>query len=108
MLTSKNTIILVLAIGLSACSGGGEMDVDGVDRSTANNVAEPDTSVGSDGALIGPDDSLSSETPLVTVATGPASITDVLLVTGQSNALGSETTFDPVLDQPVDLSLIHI
>ena len=31
-----------------------------------------------------------------------SSITDVVLITGQSNTLGSETTFDPVLDQPVD------
>jgi len=35
-------------------------------------------------------------------AEGAASITDLVLITGQSNTLGSETTFDPVLDQPVD------
>ncbi len=36
------------------------------------------------------------------VVSGTASITDVVLVTGQSNALGSQTSYDPVLDQPVD------
>ena len=41
--------------------------------------------------------SMPVETP-----TGIAAITDVVLITGQSNALGSETAFDPVLDQPVD------
>ena len=35
-------------------------------------------------------------------ATGAATITDLVLITGQSNALGSLTAFDRVLDQPVD------
>ncbi len=35
-------------------------------------------------------------------AVGAATITDLVLITGQSNALGSQTTFDPVLDQPVE------
>ena len=35
-------------------------------------------------------------------ATGAATITDLVLITGQSNALGSLTAFDPVLDQPVE------
>lgn len=34
--------------------------------------------------------------------TGPGSITDLVLVTGQSNALGAQTTFDEELDSPVD------
>lgn len=38
----------------------------------------------------------------VVAASGPASITDLVLITGQSNALGSETTYDATLDQPVD------
>ncbi len=37
-----------------------------------------------------------------TGATGPASITDLVLVTGQSNALGSQTGFDEELDQPAE------
>lgn len=40
-------------------------------------------------------------TPVI-VATGPESITDLVLVTGQSNALGTQTSFDSALDQPVD------
>jgi len=96
VLTSKNTIILLSALTLFGCGGGAKPDVDGVDRSTANNVE----SVASEGATVGPDSQVNG-TP-VAPATGPASITDVLLVTGQSNALGSETAFDPVLDQPVD------
>ena len=43
-----------------------------------------------------------AETPVVEPSSGAASITDVVLITGQSNALGTETTFDPALDQPVD------
>jgi len=35
-------------------------------------------------------------------ATGAATITDVVLITGQSNALGTETSFDLLLDQPID------
>ena len=34
--------------------------------------------------------------------TGPGSITDLVLVTGQSNALGAETSYDKNLDSPVD------
>jgi len=102
VLTSKNIIIVLLAFGLTACGGGGDTDVDNVDRSTANNVVEP-VSDDQGGALIGPQ-SESNETTVspVSAAIGPASITDVILVTGQSNALGSETIFDPALDQPVD------
>lgn len=33
---------------------------------------------------------------------GPASITDLILVTGQSNALGFNTAYDPALDSPSD------
>jgi len=33
---------------------------------------------------------------------GPEAITDLVLITGQSNALGTETEFDPLLDNPVD------
>ena len=36
------------------------------------------------------------------VAVGPRAITDLVLITGQSNALGSQTAFDPELDSPVD------
>lgn len=35
-------------------------------------------------------------------ASGPAAITDLVLVTGQSNALGSQTRYDAALDQPVE------
>ena len=35
-------------------------------------------------------------------ASGPAAITDLVLITGQSNALGSQTTYDETLDQPVE------
>lgn len=37
-----------------------------------------------------------------TTLEGPASITDLILITGQSNALGAETSFDPVLDASVE------
>lgn len=32
----------------------------------------------------------------------PSGITDLVLVTGQSNALGAQTAYDPTLDSPVD------
>ena len=42
----------------------------------------------------------STQTP--PAQSGPGSITDLVLVTGQSNALGSQTAFDPQLDSPTD------
>ncbi len=43
-----------------------------------------------------------SDQTIAAALTGPASITDLVLVTGQSNALGSLTAFDENLDSPVD------
>ncbi len=41
-------------------------------------------------------------TPAIFGAYTPADITDVVLVTGQSNALGADTSYDAALDTPVD------
>lgn len=56
-----------------------------------------DTSTPADNNTGGTDDA--AET---TVDDSPAGITDLVLITGQSNALGTETAFDPVLDAPVE------
>ena len=80
---------LLLSLTLPGC-GGEKLETAVNDRSTAGTV----------------EDAFSGSAPVAPqaadLATGPASITDVIVITGQSNALGSETTFDPVLDQPVD------
>ncbi len=78
------------------------------DRSTANEgvgSAPYDSQLESE--LLGPDPGTvlvqgGPATEQAEPAIGAATITDLVLITGQSNALGSETTFDPVLDQPVD------
>jgi len=43
-----------------------------------------------------------SQQPTTPVNDSPAGITDLILVTGQSNALGENTDFDPALDSPID------
>ena len=94
MFVFKTLSILLLSLTLLACEGESALPVnldersasaDRVDQSGATDVAEP------------PENILPAE-----VAAGAAAITDVVLITGQSNALGSETDFDPELDQPVD------
>ncbi|OED36787.1 hypothetical protein AB833_25580 [Chromatiales bacterium (ex Bugula neritina AB1)] len=64
---------------LAACQGGG----DGTDNSGMN--SSPDTTTNSSG------------NPATM-----ADITDVVLVTGQSNALGADTGYDAAIDTPVD------
>ncbi len=83
---------LLLSLTLVGC-GGENLETAVNDRSTAGTV-EDAFSVSAGSTPVAPQS--------VGLATGPASITDVIVITGQSNALGSETTFDPVLDQPVD------
>jgi len=100
----KSLTITLLASALFACGGGGssEEPVVNVESRSASNErfsAEPDIALDLD------NDSQPVELPVeqpVEPATGAATITDLVLITGQSNALGSETAFDPVLDQPVD------
>ena len=41
-------------------------------------------------------------TEVLSAPSGPDAITDLVLITGQSNALGALTTFDPQLDSPAD------
>ncbi len=88
----KSILIFGIVVGLGACeSGSSPVDetapVDDREINSSQTTTTPDTSQGS--------------APPV-VATGPASITDLVLITGQSNALGSQTAYDEVLDQPVD------
>lgn len=125
-------VYLSLALSLTACFGGNSeirtiVPEDSDDRSVSS-VPEPDsTPVDEPVPASGPvtvDDSATIDEPATAsdpatidepvvasvptafdepvVARGPQSITDLVLITGQSNALGSLTAFDPVLDSPVD------
>jgi len=68
------TLSLSLVLLLTACVSGGEDEIDKLED---------------------------TESPRI-FTSGPESITDLVLITGQSNALGTETGFDPVLDSPVE------
>lgn len=68
--------VLTMALALGACSSEeADSGSDKVEAPGANNTGSFDS--------------------------GPESITDLVLITGQSNALGTETEFDPELDSPV-------
>jgi len=93
----KPIIILLLASSLFACGGSGDstdpvLEIDSRSTSGDRLSAEPDVTGGAS----------ENYTDSIEPAVGAATITDVVLITGQSNTLGSLTTFDPVLDQPVD------
>lgn len=77
------------------------------DSSSANTVdasadddATETTRVQNDAAENVPAVTISTEPPPQSSAYTPADITDLILVTGQSNALGAETSYDPRLDAP--------
>ena len=89
---AKSILPAAVALVLSACQGDSTPTVEFIPEVREITATQtPDTSEGS---------APPSAPPVV--ATGPASITDLVLITGQSNALGSQTTYDPVLDQPVE------
>lgn len=101
----KTISILFLAFALIGCGGKEEKLVGGTeDRSTANDRGNDRTELNSvsDSTPDTTERELTTDDAPGIPAVGAATITDVVLITGQSNALGSETTFDPVLDQPVD------
>jgi hypothetical protein len=83
-----------------------QSDDDGNSGDTANAGAEADDATESapaqsDSATTEPAITITTE-PLPQNSSGytPADITDLILVTGQSNALGAETSFDSQLDSP--------
>ncbi len=85
----KSTLFAGIAVFLTACESDTAVDVD-LSTQDSREITVSQT----------PDTSQGSAPPIV--ATGPASITDLVLITGQSNALGSQTTYDAELDQPVE------
>ena len=91
--------IVLLASTLSACGGGDTVD-GGVE-----NEDQSQTPAGDTGPQAGAGESQEpTPTPTAPANTTPfaGDITDVILVTGQSNALGADTEFDAELDQPAD------
>lgn len=99
--------VLTLAV-LTACASGdgdsertvivvGGGDPDDVDSSPAQGGEGTGGTVIVVGGGSGPDDT--EQKPVVD---RPSGITDLILITGQSNALGAETDFDPQLDASVD------
>ena len=101
--------ILLFAFALQAC--GGVAETSGVpaaginqdDRLTAGDADEQSVRAEPLGAAEFEQPDLSpANPPPIEFADGVETITDVVLITGQSNALGSQTVFDLVLDAPVD------
>jgi len=93
--------IFISAWFLVACNGkSAGVPLPGEDRSAASEgtVVEGESMEGDPAEV----DEQPTEIVVPVALTGPASITDLVLITGQSNTLGSLTTYDPVLDQPVD------
>ncbi len=87
-----------ITFALTACSGSGDDATSGkFDDSDGRSISTTasNTSIDTSGASSG------NGTPAA-VGSGPESITDLVLITGQSNALGTETSFDAALDYPVD------
>ena len=100
LLKLKPLTILLLGVALSACGGDSVDPVLSIDgRSTAGDRFSAEQEPAGDSTPVE-----IADVPVEPVepAVGAATITDVVLITGQSNTLGSETTFDPVLDAPVD------
>ena len=82
-------------LSLASCSSGDDDLEFGLDdRSTSAQVVAPEPVDEPVGEFVTPN--------ALVPATGAATITDLVLITGQSNTLGSLTAFDPALDQPVD------
>lgn len=119
MFSFKRLIILLSGLTLAACEGGevvlpgAQVDdrpasVERVDQSSEVAESEQTDAVNNNGSnSLESGETNSADTDVVVQtdmvpASGAATITDVVLVTGQSNALGSETTYDPQLDRPVD------
>lgn len=82
-------VSLSLLLSLTACGSGDGADATGkIDESDDRSIS----SVPASGSTV----------EEAVVDQGPQSITDLVLITGQSNALGTETAFDPALDYPVE------
>ena len=98
--------ILLFAFALQACGGSSAtLDVAPADTSTDDRLTIAGSGEQTESADTSEDDQLELQpaiTPPLEFADGVDTITDVVLITGQSNALGSQTVFDPVLDAPVD------
>ncbi len=92
----RNLSLLLLCINLAACQGGESPPVN-LEELLGGNTRVDQTASSDNFADDQPDIS-----PEFVFAEGVETITDVVLITGQSNALGSQTAFDPELDAPVD------
>ena len=107
--------LMALAL-LSACGSGGDSGEDlsalstqqpGVTTASNNPANVPAASDGAASVNSAPTAPANSAptapaNPSPTLPPFPGEITDVILVTGQSNALGADTAFDAALDSPVD------
>jgi len=102
----KRVTILLLASAVYACGSGSSDPVVNVEgRSAASDRFSAESDLPVDVNDSSSADEILADEPVngsFEQATGAARITDVVLITGQSNTLGSETAFDPVLDQPVE------
>jgi hypothetical protein len=104
-----------LAVLTACASGDGDEDrtvivVGGESGNQSQPEPEVDTSAAQGGdeedgntvIVVGGDNTDPEDPDSKPVVDMPSGITDLVLITGQSNALGAETDFDPVLDAPVD------
>ena len=105
-MTFRFVSILMFAFALQACGGStATFDVAAADASPEDRLTTAGSDEQTESAVTSEDDQLVLQpaiTPPLEFADGVDAITDVVLITGQSNALGSQTVFDPVLDAPVD------
>ncbi len=98
----KTAPVFIFALFLAACNGSSTpTTLPEDDRSAASEIVNVSEVVIDSGSK-DTDETTPEEITVVEPAVGPASITDLVLVTGQSNALGSQTTYDPILDAPVE------
>ena len=98
--TSTFIAVFFLLPVLSACFDGLETDQPDTSVSDTDvfDAGVSDTSVSNTGVSDSDDATSPAQTPESSV--GPEAITEVVLVTGQSNALGADTSYDESIDVP--------
>lgn len=98
LISGLSAIFLIFALGTTACGEGSETDstpkFDDSDARSITSTEDTDTTTGNVGT--------NSTSNSGDGTSGPGSITDLVMITGQSNALGTETGFDSSIDYPVE------
>lgn len=99
---ASTALSLLLAVAmLSACGGDGQTGTINTDDQPPVSPQQPsDTTEAGDSTAGGETDAAPTSPANTTLFSGD--ITDLILVTGQSNALGADTEFDAELDKPDD------